>query len=293
MDFNGSGILTLLIFLPLLGAVIISSIIRKDNIVRYFALSIVTIELIISLFIFFSFDKDSTQKFQLIDSINNWISVNSFNVQYLVGIDGLSLPLLLLCSILMFVAVLASWSISSRVSEYFTWLLVLQTAVLGVFCSLDLIMFFLFWELELVPMFFLISIWGAGRKEYSAMKFLLYTLFGSAFLLIGILAIYFSTDTFDMTVLPTLMKSSILILPGTLIFFMFLLGFSIKLPVFPFHTWLPDAHTDAPTAVSVILAGVLLKMGGYGIIRIVITLFEEPSIAFAYIFALLLSLIHI
>ena len=246
MDFNGSGILTLLIFLPLLGAVIISSIIRKDNIVRYFALSIVTIELIISLFIFFSFDKDSTQKFQLIDSINNWISVNSFNVQYLVGIDGLSLPLLLLCSILMFVAVLASWSISSRVSEYFTWLLVLQTAVLGVFCSLDLII-----------------------------------------LLIGILAIYFSTDTFDMTVLPTLMKSSILILPGTLIFFMFLLGFSIKLPVFPFHTWLPDAHTDAPTAVSVILAGVLLKMGGYGIIRIVITLFEEPSIAFAYIFALL------
>ena len=159
MDFNGSGILTLLIFLPLLGAVIISSIIRKDNIVRYFALSIVTIELIISLFIFFSFDKDSTQKFQLIDSINNWISVNSFNVQYLGGIDGLILPLLLLCSILMFVAVLASWSISSRVSEYFTWLLVLQTAVLGVFCSLDLIMFFLFWELELVPMFFLISIW--------------------------------------------------------------------------------------------------------------------------------------
>lgn len=287
MDFNGSGILTLLIFLPLIGAIIISSIIRKENIVRYFALSIVTIELIISLFIFSSFDKDSSQKFQLIDSINNWISVNSFNVQYLVGIDGLSLPLVLLCSILMFVAVLASWSISSRVSEYFTWLLVLQSAVLGVFCSLDLIMFFLFWELELIPMFFLISIWGAGRKEYSAMKFLLYTLFGSAFLLIGILALYFSTDTFDMRLLPTLITSSILIVPSTIIFFMFLLGFSIKLPVFPFHTWLPDAHTDAPTAVSVILAGVLLKMGGYGILRIVITLFEEPSIAFAYIFALL------
>lgn len=287
MDFDGSGILTLLIFLPLIGAILISSIIRRQDIVKYFTLSIVSIELIISLLIFVRFNKNSADNFQLIDSISNWISVNSFNVQYLVGIDGLSLPLVLLCCLLMFVAVLGSWSISSRVHEYFTWLLVLQTAILGVFCSLDLIMFFLFWELELIPMFFLISIWGTGRKEYSAMKFLLYTLFGSAFLLIGILAIYFSTDTFDMRVLPTLMTSSVLILPSTLVFFMFLLGFSVKLPVFPFHTWLPDAHTDAPTAVSVILAGVLLKMGGYGILRIIITLFDEPSITFAFIFALL------
>ena len=287
MDFNGSGILTLFIFLPLIGAIFISSIIRRQDIVKYFALSIVSVELIVSILIFIRFNKNSPLDFQLIDSIPNWISVNSFKVQYLVGIDGLSLPLVLLCSLLMFVAVLGSWSITSRVNEYFTWLLVLQSAVLGVFCSLDLFVFYIFWEVVLIPMFFLISIWGTGRKEYSAMKFLLYTLFGSAFLLIGILTLYFSTDTFDMRVLPTLMKSSVLILPSTLVFFMFLLGFSIKLPVFPFHTWLPDAHTDAPTAVSVILAGVLLKMGGYGILRIIITLFEEPAITFAFIFALL------
>tara|TARA_A100001037_G_scaffold306712_1_gene354401 strand:- start:12282 stop:13787 length:1506 start_codon:yes stop_codon:yes gene_type:complete len=287
LDFVGPGILSVLIFLPLIAAVIILTSIKSDNLVKYFALIIASLELIISLYIFASFDRDSSEKFQFIDSIYNWISVKSFNVQYLVGIDGLSLPLILLCTILIFVAVLASWSLKIRVREYFTWLLVLQSAVLGVFCSLDLIMFFLFWELELIPMFFLISIWGTGRKEYSAMKFLLYTLFGSAFLLIGILAIYFSTETFDMTLLPTIMKSSVLILPATLIFFMFLIGFAVKLPIFPFHTWLPDAHTDAPTAVSVILAGVLLKMGGYGILRIIITLFNEPSIIFAYIFALL------
>jgi NADH-quinone oxidoreductase subunit M len=159
------------------------------------------------------------------------------------------------------------------VKEYFIWLLLLETGILGVFCSLDFLLFFLFWEVELIPMYMLISIWGGGRRFYSATKFVIYTLFGSAFMLAGILALYFSTPgpehTFNMVEIASGTMTLAPVIPLASIFFLIFIAFAIKLPVFPLHTWLPDAHTDAPTAVSVILAGVLLKMGAYGMVRLV------------------------
>ena len=174
--------------------------------------------------------------------------------------------------------------------EYFVWLLILQMAVTGVFTSLDFILFFVFWELELLPMFMLISIWGSGRKEYSAMKFLLFTFLGSAFMFAAILTLYFSFPsaerTFDITVLGQRDLTALLV-PAQLIFAGFLVAFAVKLPIWPLHTWLPDAHTDAPTAVSVMLAGVLLKMGGYGLIRINAGMFPEEIVAVAPLLATL------
>ena len=182
-------------------------------------------------------------------------------------------------------AVLASWNIEKRVREYFIWLLVLQTGVMGVFTALDFVLFFLFWELELIPMFFLIAIWGSGRKEYSAMKFLIFTILGSAFMLVGILALFFSTGTFDMTELPAAIQAGALVLPAGLIFLLLFVGFAVKLPVWPLHTWLPDAHTDAPTAASVMLAGVLIKMGGYGMIRVSTAMFPDVISDVAWLLA--------
>ena len=170
----------------------------------------------------------------------------------------------------------SSWSIKHRLKEYFAALLVLQTAVVGVFAAQDFILFFIFWELELIPMYFLIAIWGSGRREHSAMKFLVFTFVGSAFMLVGILALYFSSGvgTFDMATLAATDFGD-LVLPMQVVFAFFLIAFAVKLPVWPLHTWLPDAHTDAPTAVSVMLAGVLLKMGGYGILRVNVGMFPD------------------
>jgi NADH-quinone oxidoreductase subunit M len=177
-------------------------------------------------------------------------------------------------------AVLVSWNIKLRPKEYFIWLLLLETSILGVFCSLDLVLFFLFWELELIPMYFLISIWGSGRKEYSAIKYVIYTLVGSAMMLAGILSVYFTTGSLNMMELAGLAAARPFI-PLAAMFFLLLVGFAIKLQVVPLHTWLPDAHTDAPTAVSVILAGALLKMGGYGMIRLCVTIFPEVALHYA------------
>jgi NADH-quinone oxidoreductase subunit M len=187
--------------------------------------------------------------------------------------------MVILTTFLGVLAVLVSWKIELRPREYFIWLLLLETSILGVFCSLDLVLFFLFWELELIPMYFLISIWGSGRKEYSAIKYVIYTLIGSALMLAGILSIYFTTGSLNMMELAGLTAARPFI-PLAAMFFLLLVGFAIKLPVFPLHTWLPDAHTDAPTAASVILAGALLKMGGYGMIRLCVTMF--PAVALHY-----------
>jgi NADH-quinone oxidoreductase subunit M len=207
-----------------------------------------------------------------------WIP--GLNSAYHVGVDGLSMPLVLLTTLLGFLSVLVSWKISLRPREYFIWLLLLEASVIGVFCSLDLVLFFVFWEVELIPMYFLISIWGSGRKEYSSIKYVIYTLVGSALMLTGFLVLYFSTGTMDMTELTGLALTGTLIPAGAL-FFLLIFGFAVKLPVFPLHTWLPDAHTDAPTAVSVMLAGVLLKMGGYGMIRLCVSVLPQVALQFA------------
>ena len=275
------------VFLPLAGALVIVLLLRGERAVRGFAVAVVMADLVLAVAVFFMYYQDMEglrlveeygQRFALVERYD-WI--RPLNIHYYLGVDGLSAPMVLLTGLLGLCAVFASWSIRTRVREYFVWLLILQTAVMGVFVALDFVLFFMFWELELLPMYMLISVWGSGRKEYSAMKFLIFTVFGSAFMLVGLLVLYFSTGTFDMTALPMEIGKAIdagkMLIPAVSVFFAFFLAFAIKLPVWPAHTWLPDAHTDAPTAVSVMLAGVLLKMGGYGLIRICVAMFPRVT----------------
>lgn len=262
------------LFLPAAGALIIAMFLRGST-ARLVAALIATGDFFLSALVFILYDKQENG-FQMVERYSDWIPI--LKVEYFLAIDGLSAPLVLLTGILGLAAVFSSWSIKERRKEYFAWLLLLQTAVMGVFLSQDFILFFIFWELELIPMYFLISIWGGGRKEYSAMKFVIFTFIGSAFMLVGILAMFFSdgVGTFDMTSIAS-MSSAGYLLPSQFLFLVFFIGFAVKLPVWPLHTWLPDAHTDAPTAVSVMLAGVLLKMGGYGLIRINISMLPEVA----------------
>jgi len=285
-----SGLLTATVFLPAAGALVILLLVRGDRNIRNVAVGVAVADLVLSLLVFGLFDRiDGSPRFQFIDKFT-WIPGETFQASYFLGVDGLSAPLVALTGLLGLCAVLASWYINTRVREYFVWLLVLQTAVMGVFSALDLLLFFFFWELELVPMYMLISVWGSGRKEYSAMKFLMFTILGSAFMLVAIVAVSLTPEvgTFDMVELSqagsNLTPTGVLIPLGGL-FWLFFVAFAIKLPTWPVHTWLPDAHTDAPTAASVMLAGVLLKMGGYGLLRINVGMF--PSQADRYAWALI------
>jgi len=278
--------LSAIVFLPLIGAVVIvllpKSLLKSA---KFVALSFALVAFVLSLVVFCQFDRSSgvVGQMQFEEKIV-WIS--AINAYYHLGVDGISLPMVILMTFLGVLAVLVSWRIDLRPREYFAWLLLLETSILGVFCSLDLILFFLFWELELIPMYFLISIWGSGRKEYSAIKYVIYTLTGSALMLAGILSLYFTTGTLSMVELTGLLAAKPVI-PFTAIFFLLLVGFAIKLPVFPLHTWLPDAHTDAPTAASVVLAGALLKMGGYGMIRVCVSIFPAVALQYAPLFVAL------
>jgi NADH-quinone oxidoreductase subunit M len=267
--------LSTIVFLPLVGAIVIALLPwANPRRIKLTAAAFTAVSFILSVALFFMFDRSLAGP-QFVEQAS-WIP--AINVQYFMGLDGLSLPLLLLTTLIGFIAVFVSWKIDLRAREYFAWLLVLETGILGVFCSLDLVLFFIFWEVEIIPMYLLISIWGSGRKEYSAIKFVLYTLAGSAMMFAGILLLYFQAGTFNMVTLAGMGLDSILSsLMATAIFFLIIFAFAVKLPVFPFHTWLPDAHTDAPTAVSVILAGILIKMGGYGMLRVCVSIFPETA----------------
>ena len=270
------GWLTLAVFLPLGAAVLIALFGRSAAYVRIFAAAVSVVELVLTFAIFVMYDtSEGSAQYQLVDRATEWIPVQALKVEYFLAVDGLSAPLVLLTGLLGMVAVLASWNIEHRVREYFIWLLALQGAVMGVFTALDFLMFFLFWELELIPMFFLISIWGTGRREYSAMKFLIFTILGSAFMLVGILILFFTVGSFDMSEMPALVLEHRGVIPVTLVFWLLFVAFAVKLPIWPLHTWLPDAHTDAPTAASVMLAGVLLKMGAYGMFRVSAAMFPD------------------
>jgi len=275
MSFN---YLSAIIFLPVAGAILIAFIPGLSaRLIKRIAAIFTFVPLALSIFLFCNFDK-AAGGFQFVEKVE-WIT--ALNAHYHLGVDGLSLPLVILTAFLGFLVVLISWKINLRPREYFAWLLLLETSILGVFCSLDLLLFFLFWEIEVIPMYFLISIWGTGRKEYSAIKYVVYTLFGSAMMLAGILSLYFTTGSLSMVdIAQSGIASFTAVISVVAIFFLLLIGFAVKLPVFPLHTWLPDAHTDAPTAVSVVLAGALLKMGGYGMIRLCVTIF--PQVAHQY-----------
>ena len=250
---------------------------QNGNAIRWIANVVAFAGFAVSVPLWFWYNPQSAD-FQFVERAQ-WIP--SIGAEYFLGVDGLSTLLILLTTLMGFIAVLSSWTaITERVKEYYIFLLVLQTGMLGAFMSLDFLLFFLFWEVMLVPMYFLIGIWGSANRLYSAIKFFLYTLVGSVVMLLGILALYFYSHsvtgvyTFDVT------QFHKLAVPYNLQWWMFLaffLGFAIKVPMFPFHTWLPDAHTDAPTAGSVILAAVLLKMGTYGFLRFSLPILPDAS----------------
>ncbi len=283
-----TNLLTWMIFAPLIGAGLLLFIpSRRANWIRWIAAFSSGVPLLLSAQLFSGFDR-SEAGLQFVEKVS-WIE--SLNISYHVGTDGLSITMILLTALLCFLCIFASWNIEKAKKGYFALFLLLETGMLGVFCALDLFLFYIFWEVMLLPMYFLIGIWGGPRKEYAAIKFFLYTLVGSVFMLLGILAMYFyggEPATFDMIELTSRAKilgSPALTILGfplaKVVFLALFFGFAIKVPMFPFHTWLPDAHVEAPTAVSVILAGVLLKMGVYGIFRICYPIFPEASLWFA------------
>ena len=271
-------LLTVVTFFP---ALIVPGllVLRSDDHawIRRIALWASIAEFVISLFLLRGFDLGSPG-YQF-EETHEWIA--RWNISYHLGVDGISLFLVLLTTFLTPLAILCSWeSIQENVKGFFVSLLVIETAMIGVFLSLDLFLFFLFWELTLIPMYFMIGIWGHERRIYAAVKFILYTMFGSILMLVAILWLYDNTGTFDLLDIQGLLGSrQITFSPHTemLLFLAFFLAFAIKVPLFPLHTWLPDAHTEAPTAGSVILAGVMLKLGTYGIIRFCVPLFPEAA----------------
>ena len=279
-------ILSIVCYLPLVG-VLIGLFMKDAGTIRRFATGVAVADFLLSVPLWFSFQRDG-DLFQFRESLS-WIP--AIGVRYEFGIDGIALLLVLLTTFLGVIAFLCSWgSIKTREKEYYLFLLLLQTGMLGVFMALDFFLFYVFWEVMLVPMYFLIGIWGGPRKLYAAIKFFLYTLLGSVLMLLGILALYFfnGPGLFGIEGLGNPLTFSILQfhdighqVPPEMQFWVFLalfVGFAIKVPMFPFHTWLPDAHVEAPTAGSVILAGVLLKMGTYGFVRFSLPILPDATV---------------
>ena len=280
MDFN---ILTLITFIPLAGAIILALVPKKvEKSAKFIALITSLVILGLAVYLWAIFDPSvPTMQFE---EKYQWIA--NVNVYYHLGVDGISMPMVFLTALLTVLGVLVSWNITNKPKAFFALLLLLEVGMVGVFLSLDFILFYVFWELVLLPMYFLIGIWGGSNRLYAAIKFFIYTLLGSVLMLVGILMIYFNSGlgTFDMLELTSNGMARNL---QSWIFLLMFMGFAIKVPMFPFHTWLPDAHTEAPTAGSVILAGVLLKMGAYGFIRIGIPILPEAMKAWAPAIAIL------
>jgi NADH-quinone oxidoreductase subunit M len=300
----GFPILSLITFLPVLGMILILFIPKEQpKTVKYLSLAITAIQVVLAIILLANYNYNlagvyEEKSFQFIEKFR-WIHITGISwlgtvkVDYFLGIDGISMPMVILTAIVSFIATISSWTIEKSVKGYFALFLLLDTGMMGVFVALDFFLFYIFWELMLLPMYFLIGIWGGPRKEYAAIKFFIYTLFGSIFILLTMIGLYFSTTevladgsrvfTFNMLAMMNQANATpdgILSIanPNNLRFIAFIamfVGFAIKIPMFPFHTWLPDAHVEAPTPISVILAGVLLKMGTYGILRINYPIFPE------------------
>lgn len=287
-NLNQSQILSWMTFFPLLmGAVILGLPKGRENLVRWTAVIGSLLPMLLAGYIFITYNDDGA--LALVER-RPWIPM--FHIEYYMGIDGLSASLLILTALITFIAVVASWGINKQVKGYFALMMLLETGMIGVFCALDFFLFYIFWELMLLPMYFLIGVWGGPRREYAAIKFFLYTLAGSVLMLLAMLAMYFYSDidghhSFDLVAMAAHFRQFEAAAPilgagfPLIVFAALFIGFAIKVPIWPFHTWLPDAHVEAPTAVSVILAGVLLKMGGYGLLRIGYAIFPQAAIFFA------------
>ncbi len=300
----GFPILSLITFLPVAGMFLILFMKKEQpNSIKYLSIGITAIQVVLAVILLANYNYSAAgvyqeKSFQFIEKFR-WINISGLSllgtvkVDYFLGIDGLSTPMVLLTALISFIAAISSWTINKSIKGYFALFLLLDAGMMGVFVSLDFFLFYIFWELMLLPMYFLIGIWGGPRKEYAAIKFFIYTLFGSVFILLVMIGLYFSATelmpdgarvhTFSMLALMnpgnysfdgilSMMNPSNLRLVAYIALFV---GFAIKIPMFPFHTWLPDAHVEAPTPISVILAGVLLKMGTYGILRISYPIFPD------------------
>ncbi|MGH2574599.1 MAG: complex I subunit 4 family protein, partial [Ignavibacteria bacterium] len=313
LKFLDIGILSWITFLPIIGMVMVLLIPRdKVELIKWTSLGITFIQLVLCVVLWMNFN-NSLPGINKLDSMQfiekfNWIDVEGFAwtnriiIEYFMAVDGLSMPMVLLTGLISFLAVLSSFNttgVDKSYKGYFALLLLLDTGMMGTFIALDFFLFFIFWEIMLLPMYFLIGIWGGPRRIYAAIKFFLYTLFGSAFILLVILGLYFSSKdlitgvhTFNMISLmdpKNFIEGSLfagtLTTARLLAYSALFIGFAIKVPIFPFHTWLPDAHVEAPTPISVILAGILLKMGAYGMLRVSFPIFPDAMVYFAYALA--------
>ncbi len=314
--FLGIGILSWITFIPILGMILVLVIPKNnENLIKWTAAVATFVQVVLAAIIYMNFNRsvagiNTLEGMQFVEKAS-WINIQGVawfgrvHIDYLLGVDGLSVPMVLLTAFISFIAVFASWNIPKALKGYMAMLLLLDTGMLGVFVALDFFLFYVFWEVMLLPMYFLIGVWGGPRREYAAIKFFLFTLLGSVFILLALIALYFSVVVSDPVTGEKIHTFNMLAMmdpanfePGTLLFgvrtywrylayIALFIGFAIKVPIFPFHTWLPDAHVEAPTAISVILAGVLLKMGTYGLLRINYPIFPDVAMAYAWGLALL------